>query len=214
MKILKAIVYLESSTIGKIAQATGMHRQSVKIIIEALIKRGLIKVEEQGNKLIYSASDLDKMKQSYLSNLETIKNEIPSLKADYEETKDTQKINSLCGKLGLRSILMDEIIKGKEIRAYNITPLRKDFLKEFDDNDNRRGELGIPLRLLTAFDEDKKPLCKMKRCNVKSKIDIFVYGNKVSMLYDNFDTDIFTIKIEEITKLFKDLFNNRWNKSR
>ena len=214
MNVFKAVVYLDKSTIGRIAQHTGMHRHSVKIVLQTLIGKGFVNMEQQANKLLYSTENPEKIKELYLSQLEETKKNIPQLTADYEETKDTQIINAVSGKLGLRTVLMDEIMKGKEICAFNLSKIREDYLEEYKANDKRRVESNIPLRVLTAFPLENLPLSKIKYIDRKSMIDLFVYANKITIFYDNFETKIFTIKIDEVTKFFRDIFNNNWKKSK
>jgi len=59
MKVFEEIVR-QKSTIGKIAQGTGMHRQSVKIVINSLIRKRFVKKKKKANKIFYSAEDLKK----------------------------------------------------------------------------------------------------------------------------------------------------------
>jgi len=210
MNVFKAVVYLDTSTIGKIAQTTGMHRRSVKIILTALIDKGFVYVEQEANKLLYSANDLDQIKDKHLSTLESLKKTIPPLRADYEETKDTQIINAVSGTLGLRTVLLDEIMKGKEISAFILSPPKKEFDKEYKANDKRRKQFKIPLRMITNYDYGKLPLTTIKKTSKKSTIDLFMYANKLTIVYNDVETNIFTIKIEEITKFFKSVFEKGW----
>lgn len=214
MQVFKAVILLNKSTIGKIAQQTGMHRQSVKIILDLLNKKGFIQMYKDANKLLYSATPLQKIKKQYLSQLNEMKKHIPELKADYEETKDTQIINTVSGKLGLRSVLMDEIIKGKEICSFNLSPIRKDFQEEYKANDKRRIETKIHLKVLSHFPMKEIPLSKIKYTKKSSKIDMFIYANKIAIIYNNVKPRIFTIKINEITTLFGDLFNSNWERGK
>lgn len=212
-KVFNAIVYLNRCTIGKIAQFTGMHRHSVKVVLNTLIEKELVKSTQESNKIYYSANNLELIKIKYLAKLDQIKDEIPPLKADYEGTKDTQTINTVSGKLGLRTVLVDEIIKGKEICAFNLSPIRDEYEEEYKANDIRRIQYNIPLKVLTAYNLTTLPLSKIKKTRKKSKIDIFVYANKLTIFYDDVETRIFTIKINEVAKLFQDIFNNNWTKS-
>jgi len=210
MKVLSAIVALGRSTIGKIAQKTGMHRQSVKIILDGLVSKEIVIVEKEGNKYFYCSEDLDKVKNKFIKELEDVEEGIPSLKADYEDTKDTQIINVVSGRSGLRSVLMDEIIKGKEICAFHVSNVSDECNEEFAANDVRRIEHNVPLRLITSYDFSKKPLCDIKMTKMESKIDMFIYGNKLTLFHNDVDMKIFTMKIKEITNLFKDIFEEKW----
>jgi sugar-specific transcriptional regulator TrmB len=213
MKVFTEIVYLHNSTIGKIAQATGMHRQSVKIILENLMEKRFIKFDRKGNKKIYFPNDLTEIRKNYLSELDSIKKNIPPLKLLYEETKNSQTLNALSGKSGLKAVLLDEIIKGKEICSFHLAPPVKDFEAEYRANDRRRVSLKIPLRILSPYKVEEIPFSKVRKINKKSKIEIFVYATKITIFYMDIESKIFTIKINEVTKLFQDIFNNYWNKA-
>lgn len=207
IKVFKSIVSLGKTTIGKIAQETGMHRQSVRIILETLVKKGFVKCEGSG-KYYYTANDLETIEKEQISKLDEIKKIIPRLNADYQDTKNTQMMNVLSGKLGLRTVLMDEIIKGKEILAFHLSPSR--FPEEYRLNDERRKKNNIPMRIISNQD-DKYILAKVKKTKIKSKIDLFVYADKVTILYNDYDTKILTVKIPEITKFFRNVFEDRYH---
>ncbi len=67
--------------------------------------------------------------------------------------------------------------------------------------------------MIKSYDSQDKPLTKIKKTNKKSKTDIFIYANKVAIMYKDVETSIFTIKIDEVTKFFKDIFEKEWKKS-
>ncbi len=213
-KVFEATLKIGKSTIGKIAQKTGMHRQSVKIILVSLQEKGFVSKSSEGNKIFFSSNDLNDIKKKFLSQLECMKKQVPALKAEYEDTKDSQIINAVSGVKGLRSALMDEIIKGKEICAFHLSCLSEEFSEEFEANDKRRVIHKIPLRVLTNHKSNQKSsknlLYKQKGWSVQSKIDLFVYANKLTIFYSDTETKIFTMKINEITTLFKDIFEKKW----
>jgi predicted transcriptional regulator len=254
MKILTELqnkVYLsiiqnpnQKSNMGQIAQNTGMHRQSVKICLEALEKKGFIekfntiintknknKSEKNKNNYYYQTKNINEIKNKILKDIQKIENEVPALSQEYESTKDSQKINTLYGTLGLRTVLLDEIIKEKEICAYDVSEQNEEFNKEYKKNDERREKLGIRLRYLrnTEKKDNKnnninnqnikikehinKPLSTYKKTNIQSKISIFIYANKVTFVYNIGKGIIFTSKINEVTKFFSDTFENRWKKA-
>lgn len=199
-------------TIGSIAQKTGMHRQSVRIILQTLLKKRYLKVRQLGNKFLYSAEDLGTVERMYLRQLETVENQVPRLKALYNETKDTQTINVLTARFGLRTVLLDEIMKGNEIVSFQLTPLRPEYAAEYDANALRRKRLGIPLRVLTPYESKKYPLTRVKHTTQKSKISIYAYANKTTFIYDDQNLTIITLKIPEIAKYFKGRFNEMWKR--
>lgn len=208
--VIRAIAELKKSTIGRIAQKTGMHRQSIKIILAKLAEMSIVKTEKVSNKILYSLENVHTIQNRVLGEFDKIKSAIPSLKADYEETKDSQIINAVSGNNGLRTVLMDEIIKGKEICAFHLSPLYKKFEQSFIENDSRRKKHNVPLRILTNQDISVKDLCRIRKTKLQSKVDVYVYANKITIFYDNADTAIFTIKINEVSKMFKDLFEKKW----
>jgi sugar-specific transcriptional regulator TrmB len=209
-KVIEAIISLKSATTGRIAQTTGMHRQSVRIILESLTKNGFISGRFNGNQIVYSHNDLDGLKRKSLNGILALKDEIPKLRADYEDTKDTQVINAVTGVLGLRSVLMDEVLKGKEICAFHLSRRREEYEREFMANDKRRAKQKIFLRMLRNQEGRKIPLANIKNTRLQSKVDIYVYANKVTLFYNVSDAKVFTIKINEITRFFKDVFEEKW----
>jgi len=208
MKVLEAI-YAEISSIGKIAQECGMHRESVKIILKSLEEDGFIARETRGNRIYYHAGERDAVRDRCIQALEEQKKDIPMLIADYEDTKDTQIVNTVYGRLGLRTVLMDEIIKGKMIVGWKLMPVRNEYEPEFTANNKRRLQRGIPMRLISNS-RLHTPLAQIKATHRKGKADVFVYANKVSIFYDNKKGQIFTIKIPGIARAFREIFDREW----
>lgn len=208
MEIFSTLIKSKSSTAGQLAQATGMHRQSVRIILANLEQKGFVSKRKLKNNILYKSEELDDIKRKYREKLVNNKKIIPKLSADYEESKDTQIMNAVKGTKGLQTVLMDEIIKGKEVKAFNLSSMR-DYEEELKANDERRKKKNILLKVLTN-QPIKVPFSKIKKTNLKSKVNVYVYANKITMLYNDANLNIFTVKINEITKFFSDVFDNHW----
>jgi len=204
--VLKAIIK-GHKTIGKIAKHTGFHRQSVRVIIDKLKQEDLITEQKNNGNLSYKINELSDIKTKKLNELEKLKSDIPRLKAFYNETKDTQVINFLEGKKGLQSVLLDEVLKGKEICSFHLCRIKKEFEEEYVKNTKRRTEKKIFMKILSQFD-NKTPYSKTKKLNWKSKTNIFSYANKTTIIFEN--DKIWTIKIPEIVKYFQELFDEKW----
>jgi sugar-specific transcriptional regulator TrmB len=200
------------STIGKIAQMTGMHRRSVKIIVKGLADKGYVAEKKDGNRIFYHAADLRRIKNKYFSELDSIRQAIPGLSAAYEETKDSQVINLLKGRYGLRSVLLDEIIKGKEVCSFQLTGIRPEYADEYHANADRRKKLGIHLKVLTPFAGEPYPLSTVRKTKMKGRISAYVYSNKTTFVYDSAEQKILTVKIPEITAYFREQFEKEWKK--
>jgi sugar-specific transcriptional regulator TrmB len=211
LAVMRAIIFYGETSIGQIARHTGMHRQSARIVIKGLLEKGFIEGKTVGNKYFYMISDLDKVRKSYIDSLDGLKKILPRLKSMYEEKKDTQTINSMSGRFGIRTVLVDEIIKGKEIFAFHLFNIRDDFKNEFIANDKRRVEHNIFLKILSNDVLEKYPLSDVRKIDRKGNSNIFVYANKVSIVYNDEELKIFTLKIDEITKYFKGYFDSCWN---
>ncbi len=211
ISVISELSKMKEATIGKIAQKTGMHRQSAKIVVRSLLEKKLIQKKTAGNRIIYSITNLKEAKERYISSLDFAKKDIGRLKALYESTKDTQTINALPGKTGLRTMLLDEIIKKQTICAFHLASPKSEFEAEYRANDSRRQKNGINLKIISAYKVEKIPLSSVKYTKKKSNIEIFVYANKVTMFYQGNESKIFTIKINEITKFFQEMFDRKWN---
>jgi sugar-specific transcriptional regulator TrmB len=210
MDVFSALVKLKSATAGHLAQATGMHRQSVRIILANLEKQGFVRKHLLKNSIFYEPEKLHELKRCFQERLLSHKQIIPRLAADYQDSKDTQVINAVKGRKGFETVLIDEIIKGKEIKAFNLAPM-DEYKDELKANDGRRIKHNIPIRILTN-NPLSVPFSRIKRTRLKSKVNVNVYSNKVSILCNDDSLTIFTIKIREITQLFSDIFDNCWKK--
>jgi sugar-specific transcriptional regulator TrmB len=213
LQVFKTIVG-EPMTIGKIAQKVGMHRRSAKLTLTRLAERGFITISREGNRIYYHPVELDAIRKRYLGALLALKADIPRLDRIYSETKDTQTINLLKGRLGLRTALVDEIIKGAEICSFQLSPLRLEYLGEYEANSARRRKLGIRIKVLTPEKTVPSPLSQVRKTRMRGKVSVYVYSNKTTIIYDTPEITVLSIKIPEITRFFRERFMEQWKKAK
>lgn len=211
-----ALLELGRALAGEISQKSGVHRRSVYEAINGLEKKDLVESEtKQGNKYF-----IPKEPKMILDLLESKKAElltiVPGLSARYEDSKDTQITNFFKGKAGLKTILDDEIIKGKEILVLGAIPIVDKYLDIYARYDKRRVEKNILMRLIFS-EEDRgnhrdMPLAKVKYLpkEYDSPLMIETYANKVAIIHMAEKPFTISIKIPEITESYKNYFELLW----
>ncbi len=212
--VLSGLARLGTATIGQLSRSTGLHRRSVKLVLERLERDGLVTTTSVANTIVYAFGNVDAARRQALAKLEQLERSVPRLQAAYDETKDSQVINVLHGPPGLRALLVDEIIKGVEVRAFKLSPERPEFAAEFAANDERRARLKIPLRVLTPLPVEEKRLTAHRRTRRRGATNAYVYGNKVTLVHNGAETSIISVKIPEVTRYFTELFEDEWRRVR
>jgi len=194
-------------TPAKLSQKTGIHRRSIIAILQLLIREGLVR--KQGDQ--YHAASLEVLQQRVGEKRKLLDQHLPQLFAEYEESKDTQVVNLLQGREGVKAILADELLKGKPIAVlFGQTP--DAFRGDITAFDELRIKQQIPLSILSAGAvREERPLCAQRFLEeFHSPMEIHVYANKVAIfLWER--PLVLSIKREEITLFWKRYFEWLWN---
>ncbi|MBU0615782.1 MAG: hypothetical protein KJ601_06835 [Nanoarchaeota archaeon] len=209
-KVYLALVNLKRSQPGKISQETGMHRRTVYHALEALIRLELIKKEQQS----YVANDPKKLYSLIDVQQEQLDIALPSLKADYEASKDTQISNFFRGINGLKTILDDMIIKKSDIFVIGNPNFTDEYAKTFERFDSRRRKTGIKMRFVCTRKYDHIPIKAAQFRFLPEQYDTvsntYAYANKIAIIHWANEPLIISIKLAEMTKAYKDYFDILW----
>jgi len=134
LKAKEAKIYLSALELGyasvlEIAKKAEINRPTAYVVLESLMKKGLISTFEKGKKRYFTAESPEKFKDLIQNEQirlkqkeEEIKKIIPELNIMYNLGGEKPKVRFFEGKEGLRSI-RDDIIKSKVERLDQIVPL-------------------------------------------------------------------------------------------
>lgn len=143
-------------------------------------------------------------------------NILPQLTARYEDTKDTQVINFFKGPEGIKTILDDIIIKGKEVLVIGAITVPDEFVDIFRRYRTRRLKTNIRSRLLFTEDQRGK-FTHIHLDNVRylpeeyrNIVTTAIYANKVGIILFTKEPLAISIKVPEIVESYKNYFNLLW----
>jgi sugar-specific transcriptional regulator TrmB len=176
----EASVYLASlslgpSTISKIAQNSGVKRTSVYPIIDSLRQKGLVNIEFQGWKKLYTAESPDKLKFIINDKLNKLEEKLPDFLAMYNLKGGESFIKYYEGIEGIKTVYESFLTDYKPNEDYLVISDTEEWHKHdpeyFEEFLKRRSKLKINVRMLL---QDKPRAHKLKarerELNYKMKI--------------------------------------------
>ena len=217
--IYKALLELGPSLAGQISRKTGLHRRTVYDVTEMLIKKGLIGYILKNNRRLFEASSPERFLDILKEKQNSINDFLPEMMAMYGKTQEKQETNFYKGRLGLKTVLEDQLQKGtKEILILGASPLAYEVLEfYFKWFDKKRKARKIKSRII--FNKDAKagkievPCSEIKYLPQKysSPLAVNVYRDKVAIILWSKDNPIaIVIKNKEISEGYKKYFELMW----
>jgi len=226
----ESAVYLASlslgpSTVSKIAQNSGVKRTSVYPIIDSLKQKGLINIELQGWKKLYTAENPEKLKFIINNKLNKLEEKLPDFLAIYNLKGGESFIKYYEGIEGIKTVYESFLANYKPHQDYlvisNTEEWQKHDPKYFEDFLKRRSRLKINVRMLLQ-DEPRAHKLKTKEQELNYKMKILpqktdLITNMVivpgKVLIQQLTPPVFGIVIENksIVQMNRQLFEIIWN---
>jgi sugar-specific transcriptional regulator TrmB len=217
--IYKALLELGPSLAGQISRKTGLHRRTVYDVTEMLIKKGLIGYILKNNRKLFEASSPERFLDILKEKQNSINEFLPEMMSLYGKTQEKQETNFYKGRLGLKTVLEDQLQQGtKEILILGASPLAYEILEfYFKWFDKKRKARKIKSRII--FNKDAKakkikvPYSEIKYLPQKysSPLAVNVYRDKVAIILWSKDNPIaIVIKNKEISEGYKKYFELMW----
>lgn len=226
-RVYVASVQIGSAPMQKIAKLANVNRATTYVLVESLMKRGLMTSVTKGKKRYFQAEQperlleiIQKEKRELLAREETVKELVPQLMNLHEATQEVQgkpKVKFYEGKNGLLAV-RDEILKNKEKEVYSLYN-RDAILDVFtteeqgEFNDKRVGKKIKSHAIYTSKDGDTAKDSKVEfidfsfidNKDYNSPIDITVFDDKVAIT--SLDDPLMSVIIEneDIADSFKQL---------
>ncbi len=215
--IYKALLELGPSLAGQISRKTGLHRRTVYDVVEMLIKKGLIGYILKNNRKLFEASSPERFLDILKEKQNSINNFLPEMMSMYGKTQEKQETNFYKGKLGLKTVLEDQLEKGtKEIMILGASPLAYKILEfYFKWFDKKRKSRKIKSRIIFNKNNNK---IKVPYSNIKflpqkysSPLAVNIYRDKVAIILWSKENPIaIVIKNKEISEGYKKYFELMW----
>jgi len=230
-KVYLASLELGKSSVQKIAQKAEVKRATTYVVIQALMKKGLMGSLEQNKKTFFFAESPDnllsliRIQERELEEKERrLKRMIPEMLALYDSSDKKPKVCYYEGTEGLKSV-QQEYLKVKKKEIWTI--FNADHFSRFsprvgaDEYTKERARRGIKGRVIyiskhgpiKSLESDKKKLRQSKRLPYKDfpfEADFTIFDNKVSI--EAYDDKVMGVVIEDdrIADSMRTLFNAIW----
>lgn len=237
LKSKEAKIYLSALELGyasvlEIAKKAEINRPTAYVVLESLMKKGLISTFEKGKKRYFTAESPEKFKDLLQNEQirlkqkeEEIKKVIPELNIMYNLGGEKPKVRFFEGKEGLRSI-RDDIIKARVERLDQIVPLDEVYRVLPPSPTDHRKEMArklknIPERIIYTSKKGnflpKKEGTKDRRYVPIDKFpfsaEINIYCNKLAIATYKGKIIGVIIESQEIANTMKYIFELSWNGS-
>lgn len=220
-QIYKALLELGPSLAGQISRKTGLHRRTIYDVTEMLIKKGLIGYILKNNRRLFEAASPERFLDILKEKQNSINDMLPQMMALYGKTQEKQETNFYKGRLGLKTVLEDQLEEGtKEILILGASPLAYEILEfYFKWFDKKRKARKIKSRII--FNKGKKkpkvPYSEIKFLPQKysSPLAVNIYRDKVAIILWSKDNPIsIVIKNKDISEGYKKYFELMWGIAR
>lgn len=223
-------VYLTSLQLGKssvqnISKKSGVNRATTYVIINELIRKGLMSSSLEGKKQYFFAEAPEKLNILFRDQeleirkkMEHLEKILPDLKTINTSSNGKPVVRFFEGKEGMRAIA-EELFETKKDDSismiYSYDKLLKMFSKEeIDSMRKRRQTRQIRARIITNDDQsqlktDAKVIrLSSKKFNIES--DIAIFGDKIRIVTQKENPVGVIIENREISKTLKILFDLAW----
>ena len=233
-KVYLAALELNESSAQDIAKLAKINRATVYVIIESLVRNGLISIVRRGKKSMYLAANPNKMielleqqKAKIAAKVDEVRSVLPELETIYNYSPSKPRIRYFEGLAGLQELYRDTLKTNQTI--YSFDPVHEGMSKALL---KWLGEEYVPERIKKEIDikvicphfqqpstarfiEESKKLRRELRLVPADKfpftIEIEVYGSKVAIIsYDVKEMFGVIIESEAVHKTMKCIFDLSW----
>ncbi len=225
-KIYVLLLKLGSVKASDIIKKAQLHRTTVYDVLERLIEKGLASVIIKNDKKYFEATSpkkfLDKINEQRANLLEKEKStkkivsELEKIKIDKNEQSD---VRIYYGKEGLKTVMGDIIIEGKDFIGYGGELRFKDILPRYIEIWAKERKKKKIYAKLIGSEGTEEPRWKMNELRDVSK-DYFspastlIYGNKVAIILVENPILIIQIESKKIADSYRAYFNLLWKIAR
>ena len=216
--VYQALLSLGPSLAGQISRKTGLHRRTVYDTTEMLIKKGLIGYIVKNNRKLFEPASPQRFLEILEEKENLIKDMLPEMLLNYQQTKEKQETNFYKGNQGLKTVFEDQLETGKEILVLGASPLAYEILQfYFKWFDKKRKQHKIKTKIIFNKTKEKEklniPLSEIKYLPQKysSPLAVNIYGNKVAIILWSKENPLaIVIKNKEISEGYKKYFELLW----
>lgn len=226
----EAVIYLAALEMDRfsvlsLAKKTGVKRPTCYLVLDDLIKRGLISTFPKAKKVLYVAEHPNTLLKQSMDSYTLAKQLMPELQNLISVNSDKPELKVFVGQAGMQNIFNDflENTPGKEIYyiasvAEMITAVGEEFLTTWVNKRIKLGIKTISIRMKsTERSEDLFSGTDSKLRNIRYAPDSFyvpysihIYGKKVAFVSTKKDLFGFIVESADLAQSMKALFDVVW----
>ena len=231
-------VYLASLELGKdtafnIANKAELKRPTVYLILDDLIKRGLISVEKTPRVTYYIASHPKRILTNLKNKQQKLEDNLINLESLYKQKAERPKITTFSGVSSVEK-LYDQIsdyarLKGKEVLAFGTLQYletvhksqydywlksvrsKKCHVREILNKDKYNQKY---IDTIKKFGNPNHKIKKIPEDMAVFENDNLIFGNKVAIFSSYEDFFVIVIESEKISNTFRALFEIAWTQAK
>jgi sugar-specific transcriptional regulator TrmB len=226
-----ALLELDSVSVRKVAEKSGINRGTTYEAIKRLVAWGLVSVRKSGQREYYAAEPPDKMfdiiqdkRRDLWHALQSAKSVVPELSAMKARPQGRPLVKYYEDDEGVVAILRDVLqtcrkLPQPEYYAYSSKPLRQYLYRKFPQFTDRRVREGINVKVIAigeggepAEQSARKWLPEPKAGGISSYT--LIYGDKVAQISISTDFTPYGVVIEDpgTASMQRLLFEQLWDK--
>lgn len=229
-RVYEAILQMETPTLQKIHEATGIERRNVYDIINKLISKGLVTYVTENKRKVYHITHPNKIlnylkdkRQEIETAEQAFEKELPSLIKSYETNKEDISINIYRGTEGMKALYEDFLTCPHNYfigANFAIKKYMASFWAKWNERREEKHVFWHDILPRETYDQDLPNYyrkIKMKHYEYKvlpeefgSPHFIVVYGNKVGNLVWDPPFFAFTVENSLVAKNYMDYFRFLW----
>lgn len=223
-----ALLSFGTATAREVSRASRLNRATTYVLLEALVKRGLVSISLQEKTRYYTASSPERLIQSLedvardtAEKLGKARSLLPELKSIYVGIGPKPKVTFYEGEKGIESIYEDTLSSSETILAFaSIENMHNTLPHYFPDYYNRRAERGIKIKSIhpdtpealerVKHNHEERRESALVPCNLYDfSPEINIYDNKIVFmsLREKFGLIIESL---EIANAMKKVFSLAW----
>jgi|SRR3989344_666623 len=221
IKVYLTLLNLGNTKVGYIIEKSGMASSAVHNAINTLIEKGLVFYIKKGKIKFYQAASPNQIVNFIEEKKKKFQEILPQLLEKQQIKKESQEAEIFEGTKGvltMLNILIEDTKKGDEYCFFASYLNEKNeevqqFFKKYDIKRKDKGLIikGLAPKELKLLFIDRKSL-KMKYTEFPIPHGISICKNKIAFISWGEKPIGYLIKSEQISQMFKEFFNNLWNK--
>ncbi len=233
-RIYVALLELEIAPVQEISRHTEINRSTIYVVLESLIKKGLVSISDDKDVrqyiatspdiLLHTAENMVDKQENILNKIEKI---LPELKALHKDTKQKPKVRVFEGKEGLISAF-EETLKTKEklmrviSATENLREIMGDYMPQYLQ---KRYQLNIKMHGIHPDNEFNRNLLRYNTKNLDKPIlippdkykisaDLVIYDNKIAYASHDHGGIAISVESKEMADVMKSVFDLAWEEAK